>query len=96
MNYNPYTSSLASSLILTDQEKTVLRSLRERDSDGFSLQRSTGLADNDFGTAISGLVSKSVVNFQGIPQGPALNDAYFWVKPELRGTVDVLTGRLSA
>jgi hypothetical protein len=96
MNYNPFTSSLSSTLNLTEPEKKVLRSLRQHDNDGFSLQKSTGLADDEFGVAIAGLISKSLVNFQGTPQGPGLNDAYFWVKPELRGTVDALTGRLNA
>ena len=78
---------------LTAHEKNLLRTLRERDSDGYSLLRHSRLEAKEAEAAIDSLLQKGLINVEGTPRGPELNFAYFWVRPEARGYADFVTGR---
>lgn len=78
---------------VTEEEKSVLRVLRDRDSDGYSLLRNSKLAPEKIEEAVNSLIGKGLVNVEGNPRGPELNFAYMWVKPEARGYADYVTGR---
>lgn len=81
-------------LELSPEQTQLLQALRERDSDGYTLLRRTKLSRDKAETALRDLISKGMVQAEGVPSGLELDSTYFWVKPDMRGLADYVTGRL--
>lgn len=71
----------------------MLRLLREKDSDGYTLVRRSGLQRQEVEQALGLLLDKGLVRSQGNASA-GFESAYFWVTPEARGIADYVTGRV--
>lgn len=73
----------------------ILRVLRERAMDGYTLMSRTSLQGEEFEKALNELIKLSLVNVKGEAYGPAIGEAYLWVPPDAKRYADFLLSNLS-
>jgi hypothetical protein len=77
---------------LDDDSAAVLRALRERAMDGYSLLSRTGLDPVKLINALQQLQSVGVVSVKGELNASNVGDAYLFVPTDQKGYVDALLG----
>ena len=82
------------SKVWDDQDSpTVLRAVRERDMDVYTLMAQTGLALPNVESALKELVNKELIVVRGSASGDQLREAYVTVPVRVKGYVDTFLGR---
>jgi DNA-binding IclR family transcriptional regulator len=79
---------------LSDEALKVLRALRERALDGYSLMSKTGLDRTKLYEGIRELVGLDLVNLKGDLNPELIGEAYLVVPPSVFGYADMLLGQL--
>ena len=79
---------------ISDDASKVLRALRERALDGYSLMSKTGLDRQKLYEGIRELVALDVVNLKGDLNPELIGEAYLVVPPTVFGYVDMLLGQV--
>ena len=80
--------------VLSDEALKVLRALRERALDGYSLMSRTGLDRTQLYEGIRELVGLDLVNLNGDLNPELIGEAYLVVPPTVFGYADMLLGQL--
>ncbi len=79
---------------LSDEASKILRALRDRALDGYSLMSKTGLGPEQLYEGIRELVALDVVSLKGDLNPELIGEAYLVVPPTVFGYVDMLLGQV--
>jgi predicted transcriptional regulator len=79
-------------LTLDDDSAAVLRALRERAMDGYTLLSKTSLDPEKLNKALQELQSAGIVMVKGELSANNVGDAYLYVPTDQKGYVDMLIG----
>jgi hypothetical protein len=79
--------------VMSDDALKILRALRERALDGYSLMSKTGLGPQKLYEGVRELVAENVVNLKGDLNPDLIGEAYLVVPPTAFGYADLLLGQ---
>ena len=79
---------------LSDEAIKVLRVVRERNTDGYTIMSKTGLDAKQLEVAVLSLLQAGLISIEGEPFEKKIGEAYLWVPLDAKGYADLILGPL--